>query len=394
MKATQAQPGGMKFRFWIVAATFLVVMAFSTVPTPLWPLYQAADGFPTSMVTVAFSAYAVGVLISLFLAGHVSDWVGRRRVLVPGVLLEILAAALFLASHELLVLIVARVVCGLGVGLVTATATAYLSDLASKAGIGHVTHIATAVNLGGLGVGPLVSGFLAQYVGGPLTTGYAIFLGLLVLCAVGILFVPETVSATARKYRPQRVSVPATARRQYLTVAAGAFTAFALFGLFTSLTPKLLAASVGTTSAWVSGAVSCVVFLFGVLAQLGSGRIDLDRQLRVGLMLLVTGVAVLLAGGVAGSLVLFVAAGALGGAGAGLLFKAAMGSAARLADPAAKSEAAAGIFLAGYLGLTVPIMGLGAAARYVSLTTGLTAFCLVILAVLAGVGLQLRALRT
>lgn len=384
----------MKFRFWIVAATFLVVMAFSTVPTPLWPLYQAADGFPTSMVTVAFSAYAVGVLISLFLAGHVSDWVGRRRVLVPGVLLEILAAALFLASHELLVLIVARVVCGLGVGLVTATATAYLSDLASKAGIGHVTHIATAVNLGGLGVGPLVSGFLAQYVGGPLTTGYAIFLGLLVLCAVGILFVPETVSATARKYRPQRVSVPATARRQYLTVAAGAFTAFALFGLFTSLTPKLLAASVGTTSAWVSGAVSCVVFLFGVLAQLGSGRIDLDRQLRVGLMLLVTGVAVLLAGGVAGSLVLFVAAGALGGAGAGLLFKAAMGSAARLADPAAKSEAAAGIFLAGYLGLTVPIMGLGAAARYVSLTTGLTAFCLVILAVLAGVGLQLRALRT
>jgi hypothetical protein len=189
------------------------------------------------------------------------------------------------------------------------------------------------------------------------------------------------------------VSVPPTARRQYLTVSAGAFTAFALFGLFTSLTPKLLAASVGTTSALVAGAVSFVVFLFGVLAQLGSGRLDLDRQLTVGVSALVAGVAVLLAGGVAGSLVLFVAGGALGGAGAGLLFKAAMSSAARLADPAPHGEATAGIFLAGYLGLTVPIMGLGAAARYVSLTTGLTAFCVVILAVLAGVGLQLRALR-
>jgi hypothetical protein len=42
----------------------------------------------------------------------------------------------------------------------------------------------------------------------------------------------------------------------------------------------------------------------------------------------------------------------------------------------------------------VPIMGLGAAARYVSLTTGLTAFCVVILAVLAAVRLQLRTLRT
>lgn len=380
----------MKSGFWVVATIFLVAMAFSTVPTPLWPLYQAADGFPTSMVTVAFSAYAVGVLVSLFLAGHVSDWVGRRRVLLPGVLLEVLAASLFLTSHALAVLIVARVICGLGIGLITATATAYLGD----AGIKHAGHVATAANLGGLGLGPLVSGLIAYYVSGPLTTVYAVFLVLLVLCALSLAFVPETVTATSKPYRPQRVSVPASARRHYFTVAAGAFTAFALFGLFTSLTPKLLAASVGTTSVVVSGAVSCVVFLFGVLAQLGSGRLGLARQLTVGVALLVSGLAVLLAAGVAGSLVLFVAAGVLGGAGAGLLFKGAMGSAARLADPAAKGEAAAGIFLAGYLGLTVPIMGLGAAARYVSLTTGLTAFCVVILAVLAAVGLQLRALRT
>jgi MFS family permease len=189
------------------------------------------------------------------------------------------------------------------------------------------------------------------------------------------------------------VSVPSTARREYFVTAAGAFTSFALFGLFTSLTPKLLAASAGTSSALLSGAVSCAVFLFGVLAQLWSGRLGLDRQLTVGVGALVGGVAVLLVGGVAGSLTLFVLAGALAGAGAGLLFKGAMASAARLADPAAKGEAAAGVFLAGYLGLTVPIMGLGAAARYVSLTTGLIAFCLVILVLLAGVGLQLRTLR-
>jgi MFS family permease len=188
----------MKSGFWIVAATFLVAMAFSTVPTPLWPLYQAEDGFPTSMVTVAFSAYAVGVLISLFLAGHISDWVGRRRVLLPGVSLEILAAALFLTSHALPVLIVARLIGGLGVGLITATATAQLSDLAKRTGFRHATHVATAANLGGLGLGPLVSGLLVQYVGGPLTTGYAIFLGLLVLCALAVAFVPETVTASPK----------------------------------------------------------------------------------------------------------------------------------------------------------------------------------------------------
>jgi MFS family permease len=381
----------MKSGFWIVATTFLVAMAFSTVPTPLWPLYQAADGFPTSMVTVAFSAYAVGVLISLFLAGHVSDWVGRRRVLLPGVLLEVLAAALFLAGHGLPLLIVARVICGLGIGLITATATAHLAELAP--GTRRAAHVATAANLGGLGIGPLVSGVLAQYVDGPLTTVYVVFLVLLVVCAPAIALVPETVTATSRKYRPQRVSVPRPHRRRYAVTAAGAFTAFALFGLFTSLAPKILTASVGTTSAVLAGAVSCVVFLAGVLAQLWSGRLDLDRQLTFGVVGLVAGVAALLVAGVAGSLVLFVVAGAFAGAGAGLLFKGAMASAARMAEPTARGEAAAGIFLAGYVGLTVPVLGLGAAARWVSLTTGLTAFCLVILVVLTGIGLQLRALR-
>ena len=41
--------------FWIVAATFLLVMAYSTVPTPLYPLYQQLDGFPPFVITVVFA---------------------------------------------------------------------------------------------------------------------------------------------------------------------------------------------------------------------------------------------------------------------------------------------------------------------------------------------------
>jgi MFS family permease len=373
--------------FWMVATAFLVSMAFSTVPTPLWPLYQQADAFPTSMITVAFSAYAVGVLISLFLVGHMSDWVGRRLVLLPGVLIEALAAAIFLTWHSLPVLIVARVIGGLGIGLITATGTAYLAELTDRPAVAG--QVATAANLGGLGLGALVSGMFAQFVTGPLTTVYAAFLVALLLCAAGLLLVPETVVRTRQPYRPQRVSVPAHARGRYLTVAAGAFTSFALFGLFTSLTPKILATT-GHTSALLSGAVSFVVFLFGVLAQLGVGRVPADRQLTIGTGTLVAGVALLLAGATTGSLSIFMAAGALAGAGAGVLFKGALVSATQLADPAAKGEAAAGIFLAGYVGLTLPVLGMGLATSFLSLATGLTLFCLVILAALAVVGTGLR----
>ena len=74
--------------FWVIAAAFLTTMAFSTIPTPLYAIYQQRDGFPTYVITVIFASYAVGVMASLYLAGHVSDWLGRRRVALLAVLAE------------------------------------------------------------------------------------------------------------------------------------------------------------------------------------------------------------------------------------------------------------------------------------------------------------------
>src|ERR1700761_6368759 len=87
--------------FWLIAFAFLTAMAFTTVPAPLYSLYMARDGFSTFMVTVVFAVYAVGVVISLLLAGHVSDWAGRKNMLVAGLILELVAAAAFLSGLSL-----------------------------------------------------------------------------------------------------------------------------------------------------------------------------------------------------------------------------------------------------------------------------------------------------
>lgn len=181
--------------FWIVAVAFTVGMAFSTVPTPLYALYQQQDGFSTTVITVIFACYAIGVLISLFLAGHVSDWLGRRPLLISGLLVEIVSAVVFLVWTSLPGLLVARVICGVGVGLITATATAQLGELHATArpaaGRSRADLVATAANLGGLSLGPLIAGALAQYVRYPLQVPYWVFLVAMVLAAGAIGLVPE-----------------------------------------------------------------------------------------------------------------------------------------------------------------------------------------------------------
>ena len=168
------------FGFWAAAAALLVNMGFSAVPTPLYVLYQRRDHFSTITVTLVYSVYAVGVIGSLFLGGHVSDWLGRKRVFVPALLANVVAAAIFLIAPSLPGLLVARVVSGVSVGLTTATATAYLAELhwrtpAGVRGAHRGQVVATAANLGGIGVGPLVAGLLAQYAPQPLRLPYYVF---------------------------------------------------------------------------------------------------------------------------------------------------------------------------------------------------------------------------
>lgn len=380
--------------FWLLATAFGITMAFTTLPTPLWPLYQQINRMSTSSVTIAFSAYAVGVLISLFLGGHISDWVGRRPIMLAAVLSEVVAAVIFVSSTALPALLVARLISGLGIGLITATATAFLVDLYGGFGPDHrsllADHVATAANLGGLGIGPIIAGVTAGLLPHPVRTVYVIFIALLVGAVIMILIVPETVTRHSRRYRPQHISVPRRARSRYLLLGLTGFVAFALFGLFSSLGPKILGTSLGLHATAITGTVSGVVFLVAVASQLIFGRVAPDRQVGWGLGALAAAFALLLISGLTGSIIAFLTGAVLGGVGAGLAFKGSIASARDLAEPAVRAEAIAGMFLAAYLGLVVPVVGLGIATHLVSLDTGLAGLSAALLIVIAATAFGLR----
>ncbi|NIK55590.1 MFS transporter [Kribbella shirazensis] len=351
--------------FWVIAAAFLTTMAFSTIPTPLYAIYQQRDGFPTFVITVIFASYAVGVMASLYLAGHVSDWLGRRRVALLAVLAEALSAAIFLIWPAVPGLLLARFICGVGVGVLTATATAHLSELRQIARPGEDPSrsalISSMVNLGGLAFGPLVGGVLAQYVAAPLERPYEIFLVLLLLSAVGIALVPETVERLEERpaYRPQRVALPSSARPLFFASAIGAFAAFAIFGLFTSLAPTFLAGVLHHTSRLLAGVVTFAVFIAGAASQAVFVRLSRPAQLRLGLVAMSVGLVGVAAGGLIPNLFLFVVGGIVAGAGVGLVFRGAVATAASLADPSSRGEVLAALFLIAYAGLAIPVLAIG-----------------------------------
>jgi MFS family permease len=373
--------------FWLVTYAFAVTMAFSSAPAPLYVLYQQRDGFGPFTVTLVFAAYAIGVVASLFLAGHISDWVGRRRILLPAILINMLAGAIFLIPG-VPALLVARFISGISIGMLTATATAHLTELHLTARPGEsrvrADLVATAANLGGIGMGPLFAGILAEYAPRPLSLPYLVFEALLLLGVVAVALVPETVErrTTRPSYRPQRVTVPTEARPRYFSAAAIGLTAFAVFGLFTSLAPGFLAGTLHQRSHALAGLVAFLVFASGAVAQILIVRIPLARQLLLGMGTLAVGLALLTLGVWTASMALFLVGGMLCGAGAGAAFKGTITTVLGLAPPEARGEALAGLFLAAYIGLAVPVLGLGLATQFLSTRIALLGFAAVLLAML------------
>jgi MFS family permease len=379
--------------FWIVGYTFAVTMAFSAVPTPLYVLYQARDHFTTFMITVIFAAYAVGVVGSLFLAGHLSDWVGRRRMVLLAVATNMVSGLLFLVWPATAGLIVARIVCGVSVGMLTATATAYLNELhaAARPGAGTTRSeiVATAANLGGIGLGPLLAGLLAQYAGHALVLPYLAAEALMFIGAVALAAAPETANvlrgADRPAYRPQRVSVPEAHRPHFFaaTVAGGAV--FSLFGVFTSVAPSLLGEVLHNHSHAAAGVVAFAAFGAAAVAQVLFGRVSRNLQIGLGIAAVLVGLALVTASVWLPSFWLLVIGGIVAGAGAGSAFRGLVASVISITPAAARGEGLAGLFLGSYIGLAVPVVGLGVATLWVSLQVSVLGLAIVLTVVLLAV---------
>ncbi|MEU5404293.1 MFS transporter [Streptomyces sp. NPDC005963] len=352
---------------------FTVLMAFGTAPTPLWPLYAARDGFGTTTITIAFTGMVAGAAVSFLTLGHLSDRFGRRRIIVPALLVALAAAIVLIAWPTLPGLLTGRVLNGVGVGLMASTATTYLHDLYREA---HPDRrfsalpatVATAANLGGLALGPLVAGSMAQWAPAPLVTTQAVFAIAMAISLVLVLSSPETVDRELQEQRrPSRFALLPGARRVFVAAAAMGFVSFALLGFVSSLGATLIHDRLHIDSHLVTGLTPFLMFASAAVAQLAAGQLGLPRTLRIGAVVFPVGLVLTALSLFHPALWLLLIAVSVAGAGAGLLFKSGVTIGATVAEPSSRAGVLSVYFVIGYIGMGVPSILFTIATRHIGL---------------------------
>jgi predicted MFS family arabinose efflux permease len=362
----------------IVAGALASLLLGANLASPLYAVYRERFGFNSLVLTLVFAVYALVLAPSLLLFGELSDRIGRRPVILGGLVMGTIALALFALATSVAWLFAARVVQGVSVGMAGGAATAALVELDPEGDRRHAALLATLAQTVGGAVGPLLTGVLAEWLPAPRVLSYLVgMLGCLAAAAL-LLAVPEPGDPRGGAWRVPRPSVPKDIRAAFTRVAVTGAAVWAVVALFFSVVPSFATERFGTHNLAVLGAISAVVLICSSISQVAvRDSIEPHIAQAAGLGLLTAGLALLVVASFSDSPLVLIAASALAGTGHGLGFLGAQDDLNRLAPPERRGEINAALYTCIYLGIALPVIGVGVLSDLTTLTTAVVVFALV-----------------
>ncbi|HTJ36796.1 MAG TPA: MFS transporter [Dactylosporangium sp.] len=333
------------------ALAFASLYLAAGAPTPLLVLFEHQWGFAPWVLTVAFAAYAFGLLASLLVVGSLSDHIGRRPVLIGALAVELLSMVMFIFAPGIGWVIAARIVQGLATGAASSAFTAALVELAPPhhKRLGGI--LGAAAPAGGLGLGALLTGAAVQFTH---HANLVVFTSLTVVMALGTvtaLLSAETVSrqpGALASLRP-RVSVPAPARRDFFAAAPAHLASWMLAGLYMGLSPSILRDVFHHSSGLLNGATAFLAPATAAATAYALSRFPARRVVLLGTVGVLLGAAITLLGIATATLPLLWVGGLIGGAGFGSTFSGSLRAVGPLAEAHQRAGLFAAVFLVAYL---------------------------------------------
>ncbi|HGM6986415.1 TPA: MFS transporter [Serratia marcescens] len=273
-----------------LALALMSALLNSSAPTPLYPLYQQQLALSSVSLTVVYGAYAAGVLIALFgvgnLAGKVKD---LRSMIVPALLVVLSGALLFARADTFAMMLMARLLAGVGTGALTGAANIALVRFGPRDGGKNAALIATLSFTTGLALGPIFSGIALQTGFHPTTLPFVFIMVIAAVAALGVMFswprgvvtAPTHAAPAATEKSSLLDGLRATGGKFY--VCAGAlFICWALAASILAIGPSVAETLLGLHARGVFGYAIAVYLLIAGISQILSRRLNARHSLLFG----------------------------------------------------------------------------------------------------------------
>ncbi|MEU8735659.1 MFS transporter [Streptomyces tendae] len=279
--------------FGVVAASTFLAFASNAAASPLYRVYQAQFGFSAVTLTLLFTVYSMVLLGTLLSLGSLSDYVGRRPMLLAGLTTGTVACGLFVLAHGVGLLFVARALQGLAVGLITGAAAAALHDLRPHGSAASV--LSGVAPTAGQALGAIVASALGQYAPAPTRLIWWLLLAMFVATLLAVLTIREPGGrrrhADLGLLRPQ-VSVPRPARGAFATAVPCLVGLWGLGGFYLSLGPSLAAQLLHSENLLWGGILILLLTGLGAVASGALAQVSPNRAMFIGCVALTVGALV------------------------------------------------------------------------------------------------------
>jgi MFS family permease len=345
----------------IVWSSWLTLMTGANLATPLYAVYAERFGFSSLVLTAVFATYAFVLVPSLILFGRLSDRFGRRPVLFAGLLTASVGLGLFAAAQSVSWLFGARAVQGLAVGMISGAATAALVELDPDGDRRRA-------------LGPLFAGVLAEWAPYPRQLCFLIALAATLVAAGVVLAIGEERRRDRERWRIEWPRVPPGLRMYFARVSLTAATVWATVALYLSIVPSYARVSLHTQNLALIALIATAALLASCVAQVAARRIAIDRrrQQACGLLLLMLGLAALVAGAPFHSLAAFLGGAVAAGTGHGFAYLNAQEELNDLAPAERRGEVTAAFISCIYFLVATSVISTGVFDRILSLTVAVT----------------------
>ncbi|EOY5423223.1 MFS transporter [Cronobacter dublinensis] len=375
-----------RYAFWISAAVVAHTLWTSAAPAMIYPLYAAQWQLSMTVLAVIFGLYPLSVVLTMLMSAGLSDRLGRKRVMLGGLVCSAAGVLMFAVAGEVYTLMAGRVLMGIGVGLSAGPSAAALVDYAGKGGTARSASATLGAQSVGFAGALLLAGALVTWAPLPTRLSFYVLFALLLVLLLLCLFIPADRPSDPTHRLLARPYVPPYLRRSFIYAALAVMGAYTHGVLISSLGAQVARSLIGSPSAWVN---SLALALFPVALGIAGGlarKVEARRAIVTGSVLSVLGMVSLCLSVSAHSLAYFVGASLVSGAGYAFMTFGGLALIAQETRREDRGNAMSMLFVFAYLFTGGLAIALGKTATNLGLATAvytgafiLTAVCLVLI---------------